>query len=85
MINKNNAYNAVTCLYNMLAMLPDTDRPNIKDIEKEYESSSSSDWISDPDGQQPDQAIWQFFRKLSYRVEQSVAKYVSNVQTRRQF
>lgn len=64
-------------------MLPEESRPDISDLDDG--SKDVDDWIDDPDEQKPMAKTWIFFRKLSYRVEESVAKYVANVQTRRQF
>lgn len=83
MINKNDPYNATTCLYNMMAMLPEDSRPEIEKLEED--STKQKDWIDDPDQQDAIENTWIFFRRLSYLVEESVAKYVANVQTRRQF
>lgn len=83
MINKNDPYNATTCLYNMLAMLPEESRPNIDDLDDG--TADKADWIEDPEESKAMEKTWIYFRKLSYKVEESVAKYVANVQTRRQF
>ncbi len=83
MINKNDPYNAVTCLMNMIAMLPEESRPTLEDLAEE--PKRDKDWAEDPDETKYTTKTWQYFRVLSYRVEESVAKYVANVQTRRQF
>ena len=83
MVNKNDPYNAITCLYNMMAMLPDESRPDVDDLEKQ--GTQPREWVDDPDEHDAMSDTWEFFRKLSFKVEESVAKYVANVQTRKQF
>ncbi len=83
MINKNDPYNACTCIYNMLAMLPEESRPDISDLDDGSKDKVS--WMDDPEESSNLEKTWIYFRKLSFRVEESVAKYVANVQTRRQF
>lgn len=79
-INKADPFNAVTCLFGMIAMLPPDSRPILSELEKEPERKA---FIDDVDEDSFMGEAWQYVRTLSYKVEESVAKYVANVQSRR--
>jgi len=88
MINKNDPFNAITCVRNMAAMLPKNEKEALeKKIagEKMQEPESTKDWADDPEDTHYTTQAWSYFREYTYLVEQEVAIYVANIQTRRQF
>lgn len=80
-INKADPFNAVTCLFGMVAMLPPEERKPI--LEGLPEEPSRKPFIDDTDEDSYMGEAWAYVRTLSYKVEEAVAKYVANVQTRR--
>lgn len=67
-------------IYNMVAMLPPDSRPKLADLEEE---PARKDFLDDVDEDQYMAEAWAYVRTLGYKVEEAVAKYVSNVQSRR--
>jgi hypothetical protein len=67
-------------IMNMVAMLPPDSRPNLKDLEEE---PSRKPFIDDVDEDQYMGEAWAYVRTLAYQVEECVAKYVANIQSRR--
>ncbi len=84
MINKNDPFNAITCIMNMIAMLPENERPKLEEM-KIKEPVMEEDWADDPEEAKYNSGAWQYFRELSYLIEEHIAMYVANAQTRRQF
>lgn len=79
-VNKNDPFNATTMLFNMIAMLPPESRPNLVELAEE---PSKKKFLDDVDDDAFMGEAWAYVRTLGYKVEESVAKYVSNVQSRR--
>jgi len=79
-INKADPFNATTMIMNMVAMLPPDSRPELKDLEDE---PSRKEFLDDVDEDLYMAEAWAYVRKLGYLVEECVAKYVSNIQSRR--
>jgi len=67
-------------IYNMVAMLPPDSRPKLDDLEEE---PSRKDFLDDVDEDQFMAEAWAYVRTLGYKVEEAVAKYVANIQSRR--
>ena len=68
-------------LYNMIAMLPPNDRPPVNELEKE--EPERKDFLEDVDEDRYMSEAWAYVRTVAYKVEEAVAKYVSNIQSRR--
>lgn len=68
-------------LYNMIAMLPPDSRP--KQEELEQKEPARKDFLQDVDEDEYMAEAWAYVRTLAYMVEEAVAKYVSNIQSRR--
>lgn len=64
----------------MIAMLPPDDRP---ELDKDIVEPSKKDFLEDVDDDRFMGEAWEYVRTLSYKVEEAVAKYVANIQTRR--
>lgn len=80
-INKADPFNAVTCLFGMIAMLPPDERDA---IQKELpEEPTRKPFIDDTDEDSYMAEAWGYVRTLSFRVEEAVARYVANIQSRR--
>jgi len=80
-INKADPFNAVTCLFGMVAMLPPDERKMIlKDLPKE---PTRKPFILDTDEDSYMGEAWEYVRTLSFKVEEAVAMYVANIQSRR--
>jgi len=67
-------------IMNMIAMLPPDSRPDLKLLESE---PSKKPFLDDVDEDRYMGEAWAYVRTLGYLVEECVAKYVSNVQSRR--
>ena len=64
----------------MIAMLPPDDRPQLGE---DIIEPSKKDFVDDVDDDAFMGEAWEYVRTLSYKVEEAVAKYVANIQTRR--
>jgi len=69
---------------NMIAMLPEEERPKLDELDVD-EPKQAEDWADDPEEGKYTSQAWAYFRKLSYLIEEHIAIYVANAQTRRQF
>lgn len=88
MINKNDPFNAISCVRNMAAFLPKTEKESLDKKLKEHnvtEPESTKEWMDDPEDSKYVSESWSYFRDYSFYVEQEVSIYVMNLQTRRQF
>jgi len=88
MINKNDPFNAISCVRNMAAFLPKTEKDSLEKKLIKFKVTmpeNSKDWMDDPEDQEYVGESWSYFRDYSFYVEQEVSIYVMNLQTRRQF
>ena len=72
----------------MAAFLPKTEKENLdKKLASENvsEPESAKEWADDPEDNKYTGDAWRYFREYTFLVEQEVAIYVANIQTRRQF
>jgi len=67
-------------IMNMIAMLPPDSRPKLDELEEE---PAKKDFMEDVDDDLYMGEAWSYVRKLGYLVEECVAKYVANIQSRR--
>lgn len=67
-------------IMNMIAMLPPDSRPKLDELEEE---PAKKDFMEDVDDDLYMGEAWAYVRKLGYLVEECVAKYVANIQSRR--
>ncbi len=67
-------------IMNMIAMLPPDSRPKLEALEEE---PAKKDFMEDVDDDLYMGEAWAYVRKLGYLVEECVAKYVANIQSRR--
>lgn len=67
-------------IMNMIAMLPPDSRPKLGDLEEEPAKKAFEDDVDDDIYMGE---AWAYVRKLAYLVEECVAKYVANIQSRR--
>lgn len=61
-------------------MLPPDSRPKLDELEDE---PTKKDFMQDVDDDLFMGEAWSYVRKLAYLVEECVAKYVANIQSRR--
>jgi len=67
-------------IMNMVAMLPPDSRPKLEELENEPQRKP---FLEDIDEDNYMAEAWAYVRTLGYLVEECVAKYVANIQSRR--
>jgi len=79
-INKNDPYNAITFYRNMMAMLPQNNRPTDEQIEKECgtEPKMATDFVDDPDETVYQSEVMHYFRRYSFLIESKIGQYMAN-------
>jgi len=80
LLNKNNPYDAIMHLRNMMAFLPEKSRPKDTEIVEQCgkEPEMANDFTIDPEDTYYDIAIRQYLKKYSFLIYDYIGKYIDN-------
>lgn len=80
LLNKNNPYDAIMHLRNMMAFLPDKSRPTNETIILQCgdEPEMASDFSKDPDDTIYDVNVREYLKKYSFLIYDYIGKYIDN-------